>query len=152
MSFRQWTIDEETDRLRKQRVFMVVSNTLNRTTDEITKVRLALGDRFAGLYDHVPPHTTRASVVEAAAQARQAGADLIVAIGDGSVVVAGKAMCVCLGHGAHGRSASDRKNNASLKVGSMTERPKHAEIARSMQLALRRASASRISGSWQHED
>jgi hypothetical protein len=34
----------------------------------------------------------------------------------------------------------------------MTERSTRAEIARSVQLVLRRASASRISGSWQHED
>ncbi|HKU96113.1 MAG TPA: iron-containing alcohol dehydrogenase [Vineibacter sp.] len=87
---------EEADRLRRERVFLVVSNTLNRTTDEIAAIRRALGERYVGLYDRVPPHTTRISVIEAADAARQAGADLIVAIGGGSVVDAGKAMLVCL--------------------------------------------------------
>jgi maleylacetate reductase len=90
---------EEANRLQKRRVFMVVSNTLNRTTDEIIRIRQALGERFAGLYDRVPPHTTRASVVEAASEARKGGADLIAAIGGGSVVDAGKAMLVCMEYG-----------------------------------------------------
>src|SRR5712691_1992086 len=52
-------IDEEARRLDAERVFLMVSGTLNRTTDEIAKVRQALGNRFAGLFDHMPPHTPR---------------------------------------------------------------------------------------------
>jgi len=91
-------IADEAERLQRQRVYLVVSNTLNRTTDEIARVRQALGARCVGLYDRIPPHTTRASVVEATADARRADADLIVAIGGGSVVDAGKAMLICLEH------------------------------------------------------
>ena len=35
----------EVDRLKAQRVFMIVSGTMNRTTDEVTKVRDALDDQ-----------------------------------------------------------------------------------------------------------
>ena len=68
-----------------ERVFLMTSGTLNRTTDEVAKVRRALGNRFAGLFDRMPPHTPRRAVIEAATAAREAGADLIATIGGGSV-------------------------------------------------------------------
>src|SRR5215831_21417918 len=75
------TVAEEARRREAERVFLMVSGTLNRTTDEIAKVRRALGNRFAGLFDQMPPHTPRRAVIEAAAAAREAGADLIATIG-----------------------------------------------------------------------
>jgi maleylacetate reductase len=45
------TVAEEARLRDAERVFLMVSGTLNRTTDEITKVRRALGNRFAGLFD-----------------------------------------------------------------------------------------------------
>ena len=54
----------------------MVSGTLNRETDEIEKIRAALGNRCAGLFDKMPPHTPRSAVIAAADQARQAKADL----------------------------------------------------------------------------
>jgi maleylacetate reductase len=62
-------VAEEARRLDAERVFLMVSGTLNRTTDEIAKVRRALGNRFAGIFDRMPPHTPRRAVVEAAAAA-----------------------------------------------------------------------------------
>jgi maleylacetate reductase len=89
-------IAEEAQRLAAEQVFLMVSGTLNRTTGEITKVRQALGNRFAGLFDRMPPHTPRRAVIEAAAAARQAGADLIATIGGGSVTDGAKAVQLCL--------------------------------------------------------
>ncbi len=63
----------------------MVSGTLNRTTDAIAEVRRRLGNRFAGIFDRTPPHTPWGAVIEAAAAARDAGADLIATIGGGSV-------------------------------------------------------------------
>ena len=42
-----------------ERVFLMVSGTLNRTTDEIDKLRSALGNRCGGIFDRMPPHTPR---------------------------------------------------------------------------------------------
>ena len=89
---------EEADRLSARRVFLLVSNTLNNKTDEINKLKSALGDRFAALYDDIPAHIPRDAVLRAAAVARNAGADLIVSVGGGSVTDAGKNIALCLEH------------------------------------------------------
>ncbi len=92
------TLRAEAERLSANRVFLVVSGTMNRTTDEIAKVRDELGSRYAGLYDRIPSHTPRDAVLEATREARAAGADLIVTFGGGSVTDAGKMVRLCLRH------------------------------------------------------
>jgi maleylacetate reductase len=89
---------EEAERLNAQRVYLIVSRTLNTKTDEIEKIRAALGDRCAGTFDGIPQHTTREVVVQTAARAKEAKADLIVAIGGGSVVDAAKIVLMCMEH------------------------------------------------------
>ncbi len=89
-------VAEEVQRLEADRVFLMASGTLNRTTDEVAKVRRALGNRFAGLFDRMPPHTPRRAVIEAATAAREAGADMIATIGGGSVTDGAKAVQLCL--------------------------------------------------------
>jgi maleylacetate reductase len=89
---------EEAERIDARRVFLIASRTLNTKTDEIEKIRSGLGDRYAGTFDGIPQHTTREVVVQAAAHARDAKADLIVAIGGGSVVDAAKIILMCIEH------------------------------------------------------
>src|SRR5258707_14216781 len=101
-------VAEEARRLDAERVFLMVSGTLNRTTDEIAKVRQALGNRFAGIFDRMPPHTPRRAVIEAAAAAREAGADLIATIGGGSVTDGAKAVQLCLANDIRSAEALDR--------------------------------------------
>jgi maleylacetate reductase len=89
---------EEAERLDAKRVFLIASRTLNTNTDEIEKIRKALGDRYAETFDGVPQHTTREVVVQIARQAKEAKADLVVAIGGGSVVDAAKIVLMCVEH------------------------------------------------------
>ena len=91
-------LSEEVERLGKRRVFLMVSHTLNSKTDEIEKIRSALGGRFAGLFDQIPQHTSRQGAAAAAEAATQAEADLIVGVGGGSVVDACKIMLICMEH------------------------------------------------------
>ena len=92
------SIVAEADRLGANRVFLLVSKTLNSKTDEIEKVIAALGERYAGLHDHMPSHSPRDAVVACANAARAAGTDLLVTIGGGSVTDGGKAVTICLEH------------------------------------------------------
>ena len=55
-----------------QRVFLMVSGTLNRETDEVEKVRRALGNNCVGTFDRMPAHSPRSAVIAAAEQAREA--------------------------------------------------------------------------------
>ena len=89
-------IPEIVTRLGSDRVFMMVSGTLNRNTDEIQKVSAALGNRFAGIFDSMPPHTPRSAVIAATEQARRVTADLIVTFGGGSITDGAKAVQLCL--------------------------------------------------------
>jgi maleylacetate reductase len=84
------------DRLRLGRAFLMVSGTLNRQTDEIEKIRKALGSRCVGTFDAMPPHTPREAVIAAAGQARAANADLIITVGGGSITDGAKAVQLCL--------------------------------------------------------
>src|SRR3546814_13257071 len=86
----------EAERIGAERAFLLVSGTLNRNTDEIARVRQALGGRYAAEFDRMPAHTPRDAVVEAANRARDAGADLIVTFGGGPVTDAATVMQHCL--------------------------------------------------------
>jgi maleylacetate reductase len=89
---------EEAERLDARRVFLIVSRTLNTKTDEIEKMRKELRERHAGTFDGIPQHTTREVVVQTARAAKAAGADLVVAVGGGSVVDAAKIVLMCMEH------------------------------------------------------
>ena len=89
----------EADRLGAKRVFVLTGRTLNTKTDEIDKIRTALGARFAGVHDQMPSHSPRDAVVACANAAREAATDLLVTIGGGSVTDGGKAVTICLEHG-----------------------------------------------------
>jgi len=96
------------DRLGTSRAFLMVSGTLNRQTDEITKIRDALGGRCAGLFDAMPAHTPREAVIAATQAARAAEADLIVTIGGGSITDGAKAVQLCLANGIDDIGGIDR--------------------------------------------
>src|SRR5262249_59676633 len=70
----------QAERLGAARVFLMVSNSLNRNTDEIEKVRRALGNRCVGTFDRMPPNTPRAAVLQATESVMTAQAGLIVTI------------------------------------------------------------------------
>jgi maleylacetate reductase len=96
------------ERLRVNRAFLMVSGTLNRATDEIEKIRSALGSRCVGIFDAMPPHTPRSAVIAAAEQARAAGADLIVTVGGGSITDGAKAVQLCLANDIRSVADIDR--------------------------------------------
>src|SRR5215831_145593 len=89
---------QEIDRVEARAVFVLASGTLARETDTVDRLRDMLGNRVAGVCAKIGAHTPRADVVAAANAAREAGADLIVTLGGGSVTDAAKMVALCLGN------------------------------------------------------
>ena len=105
-------IAREVERIGAERVFLMVSGTLNRETGEIEKLRRALGNKVAGEFDRMAPHTPRGDVIKAAAAAREAKADLIVTFGGGSLTDGAKAVSLCLSNGIDTPEGMDRLRDA----------------------------------------
>jgi maleylacetate reductase len=81
---------QEVDQLDARAVFVLASGTLARNTDIVDRLREVLGNRIAGVCAKIGAHTPRTDVVDAADAAREAGADLLVTVGGGSVTDAAK--------------------------------------------------------------
>ena len=62
----------------------------------LQQIERALGTRHVGTFSAIASHSPREDVVAAANAARAANADLIVAVGGGSVVDATKVVQICL--------------------------------------------------------
>jgi maleylacetate reductase len=99
-----------------ERVFLMVSGTLNRQTDEVESVRRALGNKCVGTFDKMPAHSPRSAVIAAAAQAREARADLIVTLGGGSITDGAKAVQLCLANDITTVEGLDKVRNADVKA------------------------------------
>src|SRR5438552_1817017 len=91
-------IRDQAEKMDARRVFILASETLRTKTDEITAIERKLGDRHAATFSGIAPHAPRADVLRAADAAREAGADLVVSVGGGSVTDAAKIVALLLKH------------------------------------------------------
>ncbi len=113
-----------------ERVFLMVSGTLNRETEEIGRIRAALGNTCAAVFDRMPPHTPRKAVIEAAEMARAASADVIVTVGGGSITDAAKAVQLCLANDIRSTEALDALRPRKAPDGTMGPPPCNAPTVR----------------------
>lgn len=120
----QEAVAELVQRFGATRVFLIVSGTLNRQTDQVERLRAALGNHCAGTFDHMPAHTPRGAVIAAAEQAREAKADLIVTLGGGSVTDGAKAVQLCLANDIRDAAALD-----SLRAPAVAKPPTVRQIS-----------------------
>lgn len=86
----------EVDRARAKRAFVVCGKSVATRTDLVARVKANLGDKFAGVFDGVAASSPLPSVLAGTAAAREAGADLIVAVGGGSAMVTARAIIILL--------------------------------------------------------
>ena len=114
---------QEVDRLDARAVFVLASGTLARETDYVDRLRQTLGNRYAGVCAKIGAHTPRSDVVAAANMAREAGADLIVTIGGGSVTDAAKMVGLCLGNGV---TAPEQLDNYRARIAADRRVDEHA--------------------------
>ena len=89
------TVRAEAERLGANRVFITTSKSVAQSA-LLASVVDGLGELHAGTYAGITAHSPRPCVVEGAAMARAAGADLIVAVGGGSVIDATKTILIAL--------------------------------------------------------
>lgn len=89
----------EVELLGARRVFLVASRTLNTQTDEIQKIRSALGSKLVGVFDRTRPHVPREDVSAATVQAQSCEPDMLACVGGGSATDLTKILAVTLKHG-----------------------------------------------------
>ncbi len=87
---------QATGRAGAKRAFVVCSPSVNRRTDTVRRIEATLGSQYAGVFDSIEKDSTYASVRAATDAARAAGADMLVAVGGGSVIVATRALAIFL--------------------------------------------------------
>ena len=114
---------EERARLGAERVFLIAGGTLFRETDFVARAQAALGNHLAGTWTRIGAHTPRIDVVAAANAARDAGADLLVTLGGGSVTDAAKMIGMCLANDIADPRGLDRLRAITGPDG-VTRRPK----------------------------
>jgi maleylacetate reductase len=99
---------QEVERSGARRVFLTSTRSLTqRQNGPLQRLERALGARYAGTFAAVRAHSPREDVVAGANAAREAGADLLVAVGGGSVIDATKGMLLCLWLGLDAPDAMD---------------------------------------------
>ena len=77
-----------------KRAFVVCSPSVSQRTDTVRRIEAALGDQYAGVFDGIEKDSTYSSVHAATDAATGAEADLLIAVGGGSVIVAVRAMAI----------------------------------------------------------
>lgn len=75
---------------------ILITTTRSLADSLASKMAASLGDLCVGVFPDIGAHSPREGVIGGAAEARRTGADLIVALGGGSVIDATKVMQLCL--------------------------------------------------------
>ncbi len=88
---------EAVDRVGAKRAFVICSPSVNTRTETVRRIEAALGDRYVGVFDGIEKDSTYASVVAAKEAAAVANADLLIAVGGGSVIVSVRVVAIYLG-------------------------------------------------------
>lgn len=86
----------EVQRHKAQRVFVVCGQTVAHKTNLLTRVQAQLGPQYAGVFDAMDKDSTWSAVEQGTAAARAAGADMLIAVGGGSVIVGTRVMAILL--------------------------------------------------------
>jgi alcohol dehydrogenase class IV len=86
----------EVGRHRAKRAFIICGRSVSRNTPLVARVRELLGEQFAGMYDEIGKDTPYEDVVAARDKARAVNADILIAIGAGSVIQGARVAAILL--------------------------------------------------------
>ena len=87
---------DEVHRHQAQRAFVVCGQTVAHKTNLLERVKAQLGTLYAGVFDAMDKDSTWPAVQQGTAAARAAGADLLIAVGGGSVIVGTRVIAILL--------------------------------------------------------
>ncbi|MBO9352695.1 iron-containing alcohol dehydrogenase [Bordetella petrii] len=90
-------LPREAARLEARNAFVLCGNSVATRTPLLPRIRGLLGDRYAGAYTQLRKDAPLEDVQRAAAAARSRRADLLVAVGAGSVLKAARVVAIALG-------------------------------------------------------
>jgi maleylacetate reductase len=90
-------VPEELGRLQRRRIFLITTASVARGS-LLSRLIQALGPSLVGLFAGVTAHGPRQCVIDGARAVRAADADILLAVGGGSVIDAAKVMQLCLRH------------------------------------------------------
>jgi alcohol dehydrogenase class IV len=88
---------DEVRRHQAQHAFVICGQTVAHRTNLLQRVREQLGVLYAGVFDAMDKDSTWPAVQRATAAARAAAADLLIAVGGGSVMVGTRVVAILLG-------------------------------------------------------
>jgi alcohol dehydrogenase class IV len=86
----------ELKRHRAKRAFIVCGRSVSRNTPLVSRIRAILGDSLAGVFDEMAKESPLPAVLAARDAARAVEADLLIAIGAGSVIQATRVIAILL--------------------------------------------------------
>ena len=89
-------LPSELGRHRAKRAYVICGRSVSRNTSLIARIRALLGASLAGVYDEMGKDAPLANVLAARDGARAAQADLLIAVGGGSVVQATRIVAILL--------------------------------------------------------
>ena len=119
----------ELDHYGYSKVHVVTGRSLSRTPLFASLVS-GLGNRLAGVSAGIPAHTPRPDVLQAAEEVRLSGADVLVALGGGSVIDAVKMIQLCVWNEIRSYNDFDRFSAAARADPSTRRRPSRTSSGR----------------------
>ncbi|MBT5107151.1 MAG: iron-containing alcohol dehydrogenase [Rhodospirillaceae bacterium] len=90
-------LETEVKRQKAKRAFVICGKTVGNKTDLLGRIERELGPLYAGAFDGMDKDSSWPAVEAGVAAARAAGADLLIALGGGSVIVGTRVVAILLG-------------------------------------------------------
>ena len=84
------------DRRGVKRAFVICGHSVAHRTDLVARIRSIIGDKFAGLYDGMVQEAPLERVQAAAKAAKDAQADMLIAVGAGTVIKATRVVAILM--------------------------------------------------------
>ena len=86
----------EVDRQKAQRAFVICGKTVASKTDLLGRISDNLGAQYVGAFDGMDKDSTWPAVEKGVAAAKAADADLLIAVGGGSVIVGARVVAILM--------------------------------------------------------